>query len=70
MKFWQRKREGKLYKQWVKHAELPREAISRQEPAKDILVKQDMPVEREKKDRIYLFKVKILDMVKRILGLE
>jgi len=64
VKFWRRKREEKLYKQWAKHAALPPAAIPQREAPKD------MPIKGEEKDRVYLFKVKILNLVKRILRVE
>ena len=64
MKFWRRRREEKLYKQWAKHAELPSEAIPQRETPKD------MPTKGEEKDRGYLFRVKIVNLVKRILRVE
>ncbi len=68
MKFWQRTREKKLHRQWSKHAGLPPKAIPQRETPKDIPMKaKEMDRDR---DRVYLFKVKILNLVKRILGLE
>lgn len=64
MKFGQRRRERKLYKQWAKHAGLPPGAIPPEETPKDMAIKS------EEKDRVYLFKVKILNLVKRILRVE
>ena len=64
MKFWRRISEEKLYKQWAKYAELPPGAIPQREIPKDITIKG------EERDRVYLFKVKILNMVKRILRVE
>ena len=64
MKFWQRRREAKLYRQWAKHAGLSSEAIPQRETPKAVTIKG------EEKDRVYLFKVKILNMVKRILRVE
>ena len=64
MKFWQRRRDEKLFKQWAKHAGLPLEAIPQRE------IPKDMTIKGEEKDRVYLFKVKILNLVKRILRLE
>ena len=64
MKFWRRIREEKLYKQWAKHAELPPEAIHQRETPKDVTTKG------EEKDRGYLFRVKIVNLVKRILKVE
>ncbi len=64
VKFWQRRREAKLSRQWAKHAGLPPKAITQKETPEDATIKS------EKKDRVYLFKVKILNLVKRILRLE
>lgn len=62
--FGQRRREAKLYKQWAKHAGLPPEAIPQREVHKDVTIKG------EEKDRVYLVKVKIVDLVKRVLRVE
>ena len=64
MKFWQRRREAKLSRQWAKHAGLPPKAAPQRAAPGDATTK------REEKDRVYLFKVKILNLVKRILRLE
>jgi len=64
VKFWQRLREKRLYKQWAKHAALPPAALPQRETPKDMTRKG------EEKDKAYLFKVKILNLVKRILRLE
>ncbi len=64
MKFWRRIREGKLYKQWTKYAELPPEALHQIKTPKDVTTKG------EEKDRGYLFRVKIVNLVKRILRVE
>ena len=64
MKFWQRRREEKLYRQWAEHAELPPGAIPQRE------IPKDMTIKGEEKGRVYLFKVKILNFVKRILRVE
>jgi len=72
MKFWQRTREKKLHRQWSKHAGLPPKAIPQRETPKDITIKakeKDRDRDRDR-DRVYLFKVKILNLVKRILGVE
>ncbi len=45
MKFRRKKGEDKLYEQWVKHGDLPPEAIPQKESPEDV------PVEREKKER-------------------
>ena len=64
MKFWQRRREEKLYRQWAKHAGLSPEAIPQRTASKDMTIKGG------EKDRVYLFKVEILNLVKRILRLD
>lgn len=64
MKFWQRRREDKLFKQWTKHAGLPPQAIPPRE------IPKDMTVKSEEKDRGYQFRVKILNLVKKILRVE
>ncbi len=64
MKFEQRLRGKKLYKQWTKHAGLPPDAIPQGGTPKN------MPTKGEEKDRVYLFKVRIVNLVKRILRVE
>ncbi len=64
MKFWRRRREEKLYGQWAKHAGLPPKPIPERPALGDAIVKG------EEKDRVYLFKVKILNLVKRILRID
>jgi len=61
VKFWQRRREEKLYRQWAKHAGLPREAIPQRAAPGDVTIKGG------EKARVCQFKVKILNLVKRIL---
>ena len=68
MKFWQRTMEKKLHRQWSKHAGLSPKVLPQRETPKDITTKAK---EKDRdRDRVYLFKVKILNLVKRILGLE
>ena len=38
MKFLRKRKEDKLYKQWVERGDLPPEAIPREETPKDVLV--------------------------------
>jgi len=64
VKFWQRRMGKKLYKQWAKHAGLPPDVIPQRETPKDMTIKG------EEKDRGYLFRVKIVNLVKRILRVE
>ena len=70
MKFWQRTREKKLHRQWSKHAGLPSKVIPQRETPKDIPMKAKEKDRDRDRDRVYLFKVKILNLVKRILGVE
>ena len=64
MKFWQRRKQEKLYKQWAKHDGLAPESMPPPE----------MPAETKigagEESRFYRFKVKIRDMVEKILGLK
>jgi hypothetical protein len=64
MKFWQRRREHKLYKQWTEHAKLPPEAISHPE------LSTDMKMGAEEESRSYRFRVKIRDAVEKVLRLK
>ena len=45
MKYFQRKKQEKLYEQWAEHSELPPEAIPSEESPKDV------PVAKEKDRR-------------------
>jgi len=64
VKFWQSRSGKKLYKQWAKHAGLPSDAVPQGGTPKDMTIKG------EEKDRGYLFRVKIVNLVKRILRVE
>ena len=64
VKFWQKRREKKLYKQWAEQAELPPQVLL---PKK---IPKGMTTKGEEKDRVYLFKIKILNLVKKILRVE
>ncbi len=61
MRFWKRRREEKLYKQWAQHNGLPLEAIPKRESAGDSSLRG---VER---DRTYRYRENILAMVKKLL---
>lgn len=60
MRFWKRRREEKLYKQWVKHNGLPPEAIPQRETAEDRRV-------RGEEDRTLRYREKLLAIVKKLL---
>ena len=61
MRFWKRRREGKLYKQWAKHNGLPPEVIQRREAV------EDRRIRGEGRDRTYQYREKILAIVKKLL---
>ena len=56
-----KRRQDKLYKQWVKHVGLPPEAVPRKEALADLRTRG------EGKGRFRLFKEKVLDMIKKFL---
>jgi hypothetical protein len=66
MKFLQKRRQGRLYKQWTKHAELPPEVAHSVEVPTDVDVKTWV----EEDGWFYRFRVGILNVVKKILRLE
>ena len=61
MRFWKRRREEKLYKQWAKHNGLPPEAIPQREAV------GDRRITREERDRTYQYREKLLAIVKKLL---
>jgi hypothetical protein len=66
MKFLQKRRQERLYKQWTKHAELPPEAAPSVEVPAEVNVKTWV----EEDSWFYRFRVGILNVVKKILRLE
>jgi hypothetical protein len=64
MKLWQQRKQRKLYRQWAKHADLPSEAIPLPE------MPTDMKAWVEKEGRFYRFRVRILDIVRKILRVD
>jgi hypothetical protein len=71
MKFLQRKRQERLYKQWTQHAELPPEAIPLPERPIDEAPTLEVPTDIKEwgKERswFYLFRISILNIVRKIL---
>ncbi len=61
MKFLKRRREERLYKQWVQHDGLPLEAVPQRE------VVEDMGMGRQEKDRLRPYKEKFVDIIRRLL---
>ena len=61
MKFLKRRREEKLYRQWVQHDGLPSEAV----PQK--VVVEDRKMGGEGGDRLRPYKEKLVDLVRKIL---
>ncbi len=70
MKFWQRRRQERLYKQWAKHAGLPPEAMPASEMPADMKIGVDIKTRVETESWFYRFRVRILDIVRKILGVE
>ena len=83
MKYWQRRRQERLYKQWTKHAELPPEAI----PTPEVPEQAGMPADIEPtyddarlgldarklvEDRglWYRFRLLLVDVVRKILRVD
>ena len=64
MRFLDKRKQGRLYKQWTKYAELPSEAASSPE------VPTDVKTWVKEEGRFYRFRVGILNVVKKILRLE
>jgi len=64
MRFLEKRKQERLYKQWAKHAELPPEA------APSLEVPTDVKTWVEEKGWFYRFRVGILNVVKKILRLE
>ena len=61
MRFWKRRREEKLYKQWSEHSGLPPEAIPRRE------VVGGGEVRWEERDRLRPYKERLLAVIKKLL---
>jgi len=61
MKFLKRRREDRLYRQWVQHDGLPSDAIPQRE------VVEDRRMEEEKEDRLRPYKEKLVNMIRKIL---
>ena len=61
MKYLKRRREDKLYQQWVQHDGLPVDAI----PQRDLT--EDSRMGEEKGDRLRPYKEKLVDMIRKIL---
>lgn len=61
MKFLKRRREEKLYKQWVQHDGLPLEVVPKREVA------EDRGMRREERDRLRPYKEKLVDIIRRLL---
>jgi hypothetical protein len=61
MRFWKRRREEKLYRQWAKHTGLPLEAIPRRE------VVEDRRIKGQERDRLRPYKEKLLAIIRKLL---
>ena len=61
MKFLKRRREEKLYKQWVQHNGLPSEAV----PQREVI--RESRVGGEGRDRLRPYKEKFVDLIRRLL---
>jgi len=61
VRFWKRRREEKLYKQWAKHSGLPPDAIPQREVA------QVGKTGWEERDRLRPYKEKLLAVIRKLL---
>jgi len=61
MKFLKRRREEKLYKQWVQHDGLPPEVVPRREAV------EDRGIRGEGEDRLRPYKEKFVDIIRKLL---
>ena len=61
MKFLKRRRDEKLYRQWVQHNGLPPEAVPQRE------VTREKGVGGEGRDRLRPYKEKVVDLIRRLL---
>ncbi len=64
MRFLKRRREEKLYKQWVQHVGLPPEAVPRRGVVEDRRIRGDRG---DRGDRLRPYKEKFVDIIKKIL---
>ena len=70
MKYWRRRKQERLYKQWAEHAELPPESVPQPEVPTDVKIGMDIRTRAEEENWFYRFRVRILDIVRKILGVE
>ena len=61
MKFLKRRRDEKLYKQWVQHNGLPLEAV----PQREVI--REGSVRGEGRDRLRPYKEKFVDLIRKLL---
>ena len=61
MRFWKRRRDEKLYKQWVQHSGLPEGSIPQRE------VTQVGEMRKEERDRLRPYKERLLAVIKKLL---
>jgi len=61
MRFWKRRREEKLYKQWAQHSGLPPDSIPQGEVA------QVGKKEKKKRDRLRPYKERLLAVISKLL---
>ena len=64
MKFWQRRKQQRLYRKWAEYADLPPEAVSPHE------IPSRMKMGAREEDWFYRFRVRIWEAVGRILGVR
>jgi len=61
MRFWKRRREEKLYKQWVQHSGLPPGSIPQREEA------QVGKMGGEERDRLRPYRERLLAVIRKLL---
>ncbi|MCK4697822.1 MAG: hypothetical protein KAT53_05900 [Dehalococcoidia bacterium] len=61
MRFWKKRREEKLYKQWVQHSGLPSESIPQRE---EVEVGR---IRGEERDRLRPYKEKLVAVIRKLL---
>ena len=75
MKYWDRRKQARLYKQWKEHAELPTESspaksIPPPEMPPDVKVGIDVKTGLAEDNWFYRFRIRIWEAVGKILGVK
>lgn len=67
MRFWKRRREEKLYKQWVQHSGLPPDSIPQQEVAQVGEMGGEGRDRRDRRDRFRPYRERLLAVIRKLL---